>query len=94
MTNHPCRSTVDRVGFIKQSRENGAIREAQAAQEAWDEGRLAYLYRAKSGAMTEKSIIADLDHILRVGWKLHSTAMTMNTTLANTEIIVFTFVRP
>jgi hypothetical protein len=81
------------MGLLKQARENGALREARESQEAWDEGRLAYVYRANSGGGHDKGLTADVDQILRVGWKLHSTAMTMNTTLANTEIVVFVFVR-
>ena len=40
-------------------------------------------------------IVTDLaDHVLRIGWRLHSTAALMNTNLNNKEVVIFTFLRP
>lgn len=44
--------------------------------------------------MNEKGLNDAIDGILRMGWTLHSTALSFNTVAMNKEVGLFTFLRP
>ncbi|HEV2809343.1 MAG TPA: hypothetical protein VGV93_02960 [Acidimicrobiales bacterium] len=86
------------MGLLKKGREQGASKAAEAAKEAWDAGLLAYVFAphtAFSSNPSSEALSAEVDGIMRIGWRLHSTAMTfVDKTGLNNVTMMFTFVRP
>lgn len=86
------------MGLMGKQREHGASKAAKAAQEAWNDGLLAYVFAphtAFSSNPSSDALSAEVDGIMRVGWHLHSTAMTfVDKTGMNNVTMMFTFVRP
>lgn len=64
------------------------------AQSAWDNDRLVHLYMP--GALTgldSEGLGEAVDAIIRIGWRLQSTALSMQTTGPNRQQALFVFVR-
>ncbi len=70
-------------------------RKVEQAEQAWNDGLLCFVYKqiATSG-LSEEGLNDALDGILRIGWVLHSTALSFNTVGMNKEVALFTFLRP
>lgn len=83
---------------IGATRATKAAKAAKAAKEAWDQGLLAYVFAPHTGFSSNPSgdvLSAEVDGIMRVGWELHSTAMTVvDPTGVSNVTMMFTFVRP
>lgn len=83
------------MGMLKKGREAAAEKVADDAREAWDAGELAYVARVEAFTSNAGGRLSPIvSAILRIGWQLHSTAVVMNTSGINTEVVFFTFVRP
>lgn len=66
------------------------------AQHAWDEGSLCFIHtvRFEWTKVRDPEVTAEVHAILKIGWKLHSTAMTfVERTGMNNITCMFTFVR-
>lgn len=86
-------------GFMQTIKEAGQEKHFQAAQEAWDSGKLGYVHREQSvgsmvtGNTSESRLTDTLSGILAIGWRLQSHSTVMNTVGINNEQHWFVFVR-
>lgn len=82
------------MGLVKKTREAVADSTAEEARQAWEQGDLAYVVRLEAMSSNRAGRINPIvNAVMRVGWKLHSTAAVFNTVGLNTEVVFFTFTR-
>lgn len=87
-----------RNGFFKklegkdETQINAAV---QRAQKAWSENKKCLVWRHQAFTnLNDDALTEILDRILTIGVVLFDTAMVFNTVGLNTEVAMFTFLRP